>query len=369
MDYCPYCMRPAFGNFCGSCGKPLNYQASPFHLPAGTILGAYRLGAVLGQGGFGITYIALDTKSGRRVAIKEYFPVQCCRREGTRVLPSPGKESLYQGGIKSFLEEARLLHSRQGLPNVVHVLNFFEAGGTAYLVMEYLEGVTLQQKIASNGPIPSGELMPKLPALLASMQILHNSGIIHRDISPDNIMWMPDGTLKLLDFGCARSMEDGKSMTVQLKHGFAPVEQYMTRGQGPWTDVYALCATVYYCLTGKVPPISPERLEKDTLVPPSALGVSLPPNQEKALLWGLQVQPKTRPATIEALAKQLYPNLTPQKPPYPPVELPEKLRNLLDKLRNLPEKLHDLPDKINAMDIILAICGGIILLLTFLYFF
>jgi len=344
-------MRPASGNFCGFCGKPMDYQAKAHQLPAGTVLGDYRLGAVLGQGGFGITYIALDTKSSRRIAIKEYYPVQCCRREGNCVLPTPGKESLYQGGIKSFLEEARLLHSRQGLPNVVHVLNFFEAGGTAYLVMEYLEGVTLQQKVASEGPISPGELMPKLPALLDSMRILHNSGIIHRDISPDNIMWMPDGTLKLLDFGCARSMEDGKSMTVQLKHGFAPVEQYMTRGQGPWTDVYALCATVYYCLTGKVPPMSPERLEKDTLAPPSALGVNLPQNQEKALLWGLQVQPKTRPVSVEALAKQLCPTPAPL-PPAVQAKLPEKLRLFLEDDRRLK--------------ILLAVGAGVLILLLIL---
>lgn len=306
MDYCPHCMRPAFGNFCASCGKPLNYAAKPHQLPAGTELNGYRLGAVLGQGGFGITYIALDRKNNQRVAIKEYYPVQCCRREGTRVLPSEGKTALYQGGMKSFLEEARLLHSQQKLTNVVHVRDFFEAGGTAYLVMEYLEGVTLQQKVTAEGPISPQKLMPKLMMLMINMQVLHNSGIIHRDISPDNIMWMPDGTMKLLDFGCARSMEDGKSMTVQLKHGFAPVEQYMTRGQGPWTDVYALCATVYYCLTGKVPPMAPERLETDTLIPPSALGVDIPEYQEKALLWGLQVQPKTRPVSVEALAKQLW---------------------------------------------------------------
>lgn len=312
MDRCPHCMYPAAGSFCGSCGRPLSYTAKSHQLPAGEVLEngrgeSYLLGAVLGQGGFGITYIALDRHSGRRVAVKEYFPVQCCRREGITVVPKQGAEKLYQGGMESFLEEARLLQSQRNLPHVVHVLDYFEANGTACLVMEYLEGITLQQKVAAEGPIPAGVLMPRLPALLRSMQALHASGIIHRDISPDNIMWMPDDTLTLLDFGCARSMEDGKSMTVQLKHGFAPVEQYMTRGQGPWTDVYALCATVYYCLTGKVPPMAPERLENDTIKPPSALDASLTPAQEAALMWGLSVQPKTRPVSIQALAEQLCP--------------------------------------------------------------
>ena len=145
---------------------------------------------------------------------------------------------------------------------------------------------------------------------MRDLERLHNAGVLHRDIAPDNIMLMPDGSLTLLDFGCARSLEDGRSMTVMLKPGFAPIEQYQTRGQGPCTDIYALCATLYYCLTGKVPPASPERLtavfdgQPDPLPAPSALGAALSPEQERLLLWGLSIQPTDRPQSMGALADQ-----------------------------------------------------------------
>ena len=145
--------------------------------------------------------------------------------------------------LNSFLDEARLLAKQTELKSVVQVEDFFSTNGTAYLVMEYLDGVTLSDKMKAEGRLPAQRLLSMLRPLMEDIGKLHASGIIHRDISPDNIMWMPDNTLKLLDFGCARSMEDGKSMSVLLKHGFAPVEQYQTRGQGPWTDIYSLCAT------------------------------------------------------------------------------------------------------------------------------
>lgn len=313
MQYCPYCMQPASEDpLCSNCGKPIAYTPKEHQLSPGKILetgkeNAYLLGAALGQGGFGITYIALEKSVNRRVAVKEYFPVQCCQRvENGQVIPKPGMDSVFEGGRKSFLEEARMLSRQKNISSVVEVMDYFEKNGTAYLVMEFLNGTTLQQKIMREGVMPPEKLMDKLPKLLADMEELHRSGIIHRDISPDNVMWMPDDTLKLLDFGCARSMEDGKSMTVQLKHGFAPVEQYMTRGQGPWTDVYALSATVYYCLTGKVPPMAPERLENDTIQYPSALGTQMNAEQESTLMWGLTVQPKARPVSMEVFRIRMF---------------------------------------------------------------
>lgn len=313
MRYCPYCMHYVEEKeFCPDCGKPMHYVAKEHQLPAGKILtagkeNAYLLGASLGQGGFGITYIALDKRAGQRMAVKEYFPIQCCQRmENGQVSAKPGMESIFLGGRKSFLEEAKMLSGQQNISSVVKVMDYFETNGTAYLVMEFLDGVTLQQKTAREGIFKPNELMGKLPKLLRDMEKLHRSGIIHRDISPDNVMWMPDDTLKLLDFGCARSMEDGKSMTVQLKHGFAPVEQYMTRGQGPWTDVYALSATIYYCVTGKVPPMAPERLETDRIQSPSALGIQMESGQEAALMWGLTVQPKARPVNMEVFMTRMF---------------------------------------------------------------
>lgn len=313
MRYCPHCMQfVEEKEFCPACGKPMNYVPKEHQLPPGKILtvgkdNAYLLGASLGQGGFGVTYVALDKAKGQRVAVKEYFPIQCCQREKNgQVSAKTGMESVFQGGRKSFLEEAKMLSKHQDIPSVVKVMDYFETNGTAYLVMEFLNGVTLQQKTMREGTFRPETLMGKLPKLLEDMEKLHRSGIIHRDISPDNVMWMPDDTLKLLDFGCARSMEDGKSMTVQLKHGFAPVEQYMTRGQGPWTDVYALSATIYYCLTGKVPPMAPERLEADQIQPPSTLGVRMEQGQETALLWGLTVQPKARPVSMEVFKTRMF---------------------------------------------------------------
>lgn len=316
MQYCPHCMQPASEDpFCSNCGKPIAYTPKEHQLAPGVILeagkgNAYLLGAALGQGGFGITYVALEKSADRRVAVKEYFPVQCCQRvENGQVIPRPGMDGVFQGGRKSFLEEARMLSREKDNSSVVEVMNYFEKNGTAYLVMEFLDGTTLQQKIMKEGVMHPEKLLSKLPKLLTDMEKLHRSGIIHRDISPDNVMWMPDDTLKLLDFGCARSMEDGKSMTVQLKHGFAPVEQYMTRGQGPWTDVYALSATVYYCLTGKVPPMAPERLENDKIQPPSALGVRMSAEQESTLMWGLTVQPKARPVNMEVFKTRMFDTL------------------------------------------------------------
>ena len=162
------------------------------------------------------------------------------------------------------------------------------------------------KKVRREGRFPAQTLLAAMEPLLADLGKLHASNVIHRDISPDNLLWMPDGTLKLIDFGCAHSMEDGKSVALQLKHGFAPVEQYQTRGQGPWTDLYALCATFYYCVTGIVPPSAAERLERDSLQPPVSLGVDLTMRQQAALLWGLEVQPARRPQTAALLAAQLF---------------------------------------------------------------
>lgn len=323
MEFCPHCMYPTSDPICKRCGKPTSWTPGEQQLPAGTMLDGsglhrYLTGAAIGQGGFGITYIAVEPDSGKRVAVKECFPVQCAVRGpgGVKVEPKPGMASQLQGALNSFLDEARLLARQKELTSVVQVEDFFSTNGTAYLVMEYLDGVTLSDKMKSEGRLPAPQLLSMLRPLMEDIGKLHASGIIHRDISPDNIMWMPDNTLKLLDFGCARSMEDGKSMSVLLKHGFAPVEQYQTRGQGPWTDIYSLCATVYYCITGTMPTSAVERLEGDALVPPSALGAELTPKEETALLWGLAVQPTRRPQNIELLIGQLCPE-APKRPKRP----------------------------------------------------
>lgn len=288
---------------------------NPAHLlPVGAVLTggglghSYRIGRYLGQGGFGVTYSAQDNQTRREVAIKEYFPTRCARRgAGGTVEPLPGQEAVYEGGRYSFVQEARMLSALEGMPSVVQGLDYLEVNNTAYLVMEYLDGTPLYRLVNEWGRITAPELLPRLAPLVRDMGRLHAAGVIHRDVSPDNVMWMKDGTLKLLDFGCARAMEDGKSMTVALKQGFAPVEQYRTHGQGPWTDVYALSATVYYCLTGKIPPAAPDRLMGDTMRKPNDLGAGLTAEEETALLWGMTVDPKQRPANMEVFGQRLLP--------------------------------------------------------------
>ncbi len=288
-------------------------------LPSGTALGdgRYVLGAVLGQGGFGVTYSGEEAGTGCRVAVKEYFPTRCSRRsgDGVTVEPLPGMEEIYEGGRFSFLKEARVLSELEGMPSVVQALAYLEENNTAYLVMEYLDGTPLHQLMAREPAkrLSPETLFPPLKRLLHDISLLHERKVIHRDIAPDNIMWMSDGTLKLLDFGSARSTEGGKAMTVMLKHSFAPVEQYQSHGQGAYTDIYAMAATIYYCLTGVVPAQASERAmalqngSPDPLKPPTALGAALTPEEESSLLWGLEVLPQKRPQTMGEFAERLFP--------------------------------------------------------------
>ncbi|MEZ3461538.1 MAG: serine/threonine protein kinase [Lachnospiraceae bacterium] len=270
-------------------------------------------GVVKGEGGFGLTYIGKELGSGKLVAIKEYFPSRCQpqRQPDGSIHPQERFEEIYMHGIESFLSEASMLRAVSQLPSIVHVMDYFEAGRTAYMVMEYLNGSALHQVMQTVERMESNTLLPRFLPLMRDLGSLHDAGVLHRDIAPDNIMLMSDGSLKLLDFGCARSLEDGRSMTVVLKPGFAPIEQYQTRGQGPYTDLYALCATIYYCITGKIPPASPERLtstfdgQPDPLTAPSALGAAISPEQEQILMWGLALQPSVRPQSMEILASRL----------------------------------------------------------------
>lgn len=332
-SFCPHCMRslPGGASVCPDCKGRTRVQALPHQMPIGTVLKSrnghsFVFGEVKGEGGFGLTYIAKELATGRVVAIKEYFPTRCQpqRLADGAVRPVSQMAENYQHGMRSFLSEASMLHAVDSIPSIVQVLDYFEAGGTAYMVMEYLQGETLSHRMAREGRMEPRVLFGKVLPLMQDMACLHDAGVLHRDIAPDNIMWMPDGTLKLLDFGCARSLEDGRSMTVVLKPGFAPIEQYQTRGQGPYTDVYALCATLYYCLTGQVPPASPDRLsavfdnQPDPLVPPTALGVKLSAEQEQVLLWGLALQPTVRPQRIGDMASRL------EAAPYPVEETPRR---------------------------------------------
>ncbi len=313
--YCPYCMNPAQSEKpCPSCGKiPGKYQPSSHHFPPGRLLkDRYLIGRSLGEGGFGITYLGFDTNLLRRVAIKEYFPTTFVKRETSVALDvtcytDTGRE-FYEKGREQFLTEARTMARLESVPGIVRVLDFFPANNTAYIVMEFLAGSTLKAIVEEQGRIPAKVMMGMLAPVLRAMESMHAAGIIHRDISPDNLMQLGDGSVKLMDFGCARDIEGGRTMTVTLKHGFAPLEQYSGHGQGPWSDVYSLCATVYYCLTGKVPPRSVERgdSEQDPLVAPNVYGAALTPAQEEALLKGMAVRARNRWQSVSDLYSTLY---------------------------------------------------------------
>lgn len=313
-EYCPYCMSPVQeGRPCAVCGLTGgNYMSSPHHLPPKTILKErYLIGRVLGEGGFGITYIGCDLQLELKVAIKEYFPIDCANRIAAEKLSvsnySSAAKSRYESGKLRFLREARMMAKMDKQQVIVGVRDFFELNNTAYIVMEYVEGITFKEMIEQRGRhIPAGELLRIIEPLFFALAAMHELGLIHRDISPENLM-LENGEVRLLDFGCARDSENGDvTLTIALKHGYAPVEQYQNKGQGSWSDVYALCATIYFCLTGKKPPQSMDRLVEDELIPPRKLGAELTEQQEKAILHGMGVRPRQRFRSVMELHTALY---------------------------------------------------------------
>lgn len=297
------------GGVCPFCGYNHVGQDDqfPLALKPGTLLAnRYYLGRVLGQGGFGVTYVALDRNTRSRVALKEFLPAELCMRDlstGCLQVHSVNSRESYEYGKKQFLDEAKTLAELVGNEHIVRILSYFEENQTAYFAMEYMEGVNLKQYMQQQGR--TLEVLETNHILLPVMEALdwvHSKGIIHRDISPDNIMIRGDGTAKLIDFGAARysTGEVSRSLDVVLKHGFAPKEQYMRHGrQGPFTDVYSMAATYYYALTGKVPPDSIERTEEDELIPPSTLGVNITAQTEDVLLKALSVSAQDRYQTMQ----------------------------------------------------------------------
>lgn len=272
----------------------------PLALPKGTILaGQYVIDDVLGQGGFGITYVATDHKTNEKVAVKEFFPDALAYREMTTVTSYPGERTEnFEYGRENFLQEAKTLAEFIGCENIVRIYSYFEENNTAYFVMEYIDGVSFDHYLKEKGgKISFDEASKILVPVMEALAIVHSKGIVHRDVTPDNIYITNDGKVKLLDFGAARySLGDkSKSLDVILKHGFAPKEQYTRHGkQGPFTDIYSLGATFYFAITGRRPPDSIDRLEEDELIPPSSLGAKLTSYQEDAILRALEVNPQSR---------------------------------------------------------------------------
>ena len=333
---CPYCGFSESG-----------YKQNPRCLPLNTILaGKYLVGKVLGEGGFGITYMGYDLNMKARIAIKEYFPVELVSRDTTRLTSPDGspvsgggsdrvislsgeKSKTYQQGLKKYVDEARNVSQFAGIPGIVSVKDFFYENDTAYIVMEYIEGISLKEYLRQKGgKLSEEETLAILRPVLEALEKVHAAGIVHRDISPDNIMltFVEEGkagagqsgvaavygnisVVKLIDFGAARmtSKNDQKSLTIILKHGYAPEEQYRSHGeQGPWTDVYALCAVLYRMLTGKVPEPAMDRLFSDGLNRPEELGVQITPAVSEAIMCGLAVKKEDRIQSVRELMDALY---------------------------------------------------------------
>ena len=294
-------------------------------LGAGTRLDEFEIVRVLGAGGFGIVYLALDHVLQRQVAIKEYMPSLLARRgAGAAVsVRSADAAGTFARGLESFFNEARLLAGFDH-PALVKVHRFWKANGTAYMAMQYYPGLTLKQaRRAMPAPPDEAWLRALLEPLLGALELLHREGVFHRDIAPDNILLLPDGRPVLLDFGAARRVigAQTQTLTAVLKPNFSPIEQYADDGglrQGPWTDLYALGATVHFMLTGEAPTPSVMRVVKDAMPALSATGGSAYAGVAQEFLaaidWTLALAPDDRPQSVAVVRRALSRQIVPPPP-------------------------------------------------------
>ncbi|MDD7428908.1 MAG: protein kinase [Oscillospiraceae bacterium] len=271
-NLCECCFAHISNEPCSECGySPESYVSDPAVLPCGSaLMGRYAVGRVIGMGGFGITYLAYDIKIGRKIAIKEFFPFGLAARGADHLTVSVSMKenspSVFQNGAERFYEEASMVAGFSDNPNIVGVYDFFYENSTAYYTMEYLEGQTLKDHIVHNGVLSTEQAVFLAGCVADALMTVHGASILHRDISPDNIMLCSSGRVKLIDFGAARQVvaDGSQNMSVILKPGFAPLEQYQKKGkQGPWTDIYSLGTTLFYALTGLIPDDPMTRLEDD----------------------------------------------------------------------------------------------------------
>lgn len=254
----------------------------------------YKIETILDSGGFGITYLAEDTEFCQKVVLKKYCPLE-------------DRKISYEKGKKDFLREARTLSALSDITAIVRVLDYFEERGDAYIVMEYVKGHSLRKYIENRiESMNFSQAWDFFLPIIDALEKMHEKNLIHRDINPDNIIVREDETLKLIDFGSAREYASDVTMTAIVKGGYAPPEQYMRKGkQGPWTDVYSICATIYEMITGVIPESSIERQNKDKLYPPSSYGCEITPQQEESLMKGLSLDYKRRYQNIVQLKQSL----------------------------------------------------------------
>ncbi len=312
LEICPFC-----GYIEGTAPE------EAIHMEPGTILsGRYIVGKVIGYGGFGVTYIGWDAKLEQRVAIKEYLPSEFSTR-----MPGQSRVSVFNGskneqflsGLNKFVDEAKRLSKFQNEEGIVKIFDCLAENDTAYIIMEYLEGETLAERLKRDKTIPEKEAIDLLMPVMKSLEVVHKEGIIHRDIAPDNIFITKDGEVKLIDFGASRfaTTSHSRSLTVIIKPGYSAEEQYRSRSdQGPYTDVYSIAATLYKMITGETPPDALERrakienAKKDILPEPHKITKDISLIAENAILNALNIRIEDRTQTVE----QLISDLTAEEP-------------------------------------------------------
>lgn len=318
---CMGCMELYGDEFeiCPHCGYVEGTKTEEaIHMEPGTLLyDRYIVGKVLGFGGFGVTYIGWDGKLEQKVAIKEYLPSEFSTRmpgQSTVTVFNGEKSEQFKDGMNKFVEEAKHLAKFQNESGIVKIFDAFNENETAYIIMEFLDGETLTAKLKREKTIPENDAVNMLLPIMQSLEVVHAEGLIHRDIAPDNIFITKNGDVKLIDFGASRyaTTSHSRSLTVIIKPGYSPEEQYRSRGdQGPYTDVYALAATLYKMITGKTPPDAMERRakiesqKKDILEDPTKLIKSISLNRENAILNAMNVQIEDRTPDIRSFMDEL----------------------------------------------------------------
>jgi serine/threonine protein kinase len=280
-------------------------------LASGTLVGRYVVRSVLGQGAFGITYLAHDGQLGRDVAIKEYLPTAfAVRHAGGTVVPNSLKVAeVFAWGRQRFIDEGRTLAGFRRMPGMVHVYDLVEAHGTAYIVMELVHGSTLEKKLARDSPLSPQDVDRLLPLLLDVLAAVHRAGFVHRDIKPENILLDSEGYPTLIDFGAARAAIAARNtaMTAVFTPGYAAIEQFADGQQGAWTDIYGLSATLYRAISGRMPPRSVERALEDRYRPLAELKpAGFPIPLLSGIDRGLAVRAGDRPQTIEQWRPALF---------------------------------------------------------------
>ncbi len=324
-------------------GSGSNQNSLPYQLPKGYVLnnkdGSYRyqIVGVVGAGGFGITYEGLRN-DGKKVAVKELFPNQIVARASDFSVMVNGDKQAFQKTLQSFYKEAKVLAQLKGIPSVVEIYDYFYANNTAYYVMEYINGETMFHHMKKNGVIDAERYANAFRKLMEDLELLHAQGVIHRDISPDNIMITERGLFKLIDFGSARAYVQGQSLTINVKRNFAPIEQYTSGGQGKYTDVYALAATMYYAFTGKLLPNATSRINNEEYTPASYLGAKITEKQELALKKALAVRPQNRFQSMQEFRDAYFDIPVRSAPPAPAAQpsLSQKIQASWSMIKEQP---------------------------------